>query len=156
MRFRYIELVRAGWGVVLVVAPRTVLSRIPGARVQPKSVAVSRILGVRHLVQACLSGVAPSPEILAAGVWVDLVHSMTAFGLAVTDHRYIRAAMVDSVVAAAWSAAGFYDLRTAKVPAGNHARLRNRLARSVFGFLPGGRRLMNQAHTVRAEQKVEL
>ncbi len=156
MRFRYIELIRAGWGVALVVAPRAALSRVPGARIRPKAVVVARILGVRHLIQACLSGFRPTPEILAAGVWVDFVHSVTALGLAITDHRYIRAAMADTVVAAVWSAAGLCDLHIGNVPSASHARLRDRLARSVFGVLPGGRLLMNKASKARAIQQTRL
>jgi hypothetical protein len=152
MGFRYIELVRAGWGAVLLMAPRTVLTHLPGVRIGPKAVAVTRILGVRHLIQAGLSGVRPSPEMLAAGVWVDLVHSMSALGLAFTDHRHLRAAVADSMVAAAWSAAGFCDLRKGKLPAAGQVSFRDRLARTVFSFLPGGRSLMNQASRTRAQQ----
>ncbi|MDT5147120.1 MAG: hypothetical protein QOC58_1765 [Mycobacterium sp.] len=52
-----------------------------------KSLVVTRILGARHLVQAAFSGINPNPEVLAAGIWVDTVHSMTAFGLAAVDRR---------------------------------------------------------------------
>lgn len=53
--------------------------------VDNKSVLIARILGVRQLAQAVLSGVRPSPEVLAMGVWVDGVHAMTALGLACVD-----------------------------------------------------------------------
>lgn len=151
MGFRYLELIRAGWGVALLAAPRAVLIGVPGARLSRKALVVTRVLGIRHLVQASLSGVHPTPEILAAGVWVDVVHSLTALGLGVTDHRYVRAAIADSVVAAIWSAAGLFDLHTGKVPTDGRARLRDRLARGVFTALPGGRLLMNQARNARAK-----
>lgn len=145
MGFRYIELIRAGWGVALVLAPRDVLSQVPGVQIGPKALVVGRILGIRHLVQACLSGLRPTPEILAGGVWVDFVHSMTALGLAVTDHRHVRAALADSMVAAIWCAAGFFDLYTGRCQTDSNVGIRDRLARSVFTRLPGGRILMNQA-----------
>jgi hypothetical protein len=150
MGFHYIELMRAGWGVALLLAPREVLSDVPGVPIGPKTLVVARILGIRHLVQACLSGARPTPEILAAGVWVDFVHSMTALGLAVTDHKHARAALADSVVAAVWCAAGFFDLQTGRFPTDRHVEIRDRLARSVFSRLPGGRILMNQALKARA------
>ncbi|EUA52984.1 hypothetical protein I550_4616 [Mycobacterium intracellulare 1956] len=87
MKFRAIELIRAGWGGVLLAAPTEVLSRIHGVRVDRKAIVVTRILGARHLVQAASSGVDPGPEELAAGVWVDTVHSATALGLALVDRR---------------------------------------------------------------------
>lgn len=150
MGLRRIELIRAGWGVVLLLAPREVLSQVPGVQIGPKALVVARILGVRHLVQACLSGVRPTPEVLAAGVWVDFVHSMTALGLGVTDHRHVRAALADSVVAAVWCATGFFDLQTGRCSADRPVGIRDRLARSVFTTLPGGRTLMHQALKARA------
>lgn len=146
MRFRYIELIRTGWGIALLVAPRTVLTQVPGVRVGRKALVVARILGARHLVQASLSGINPTPEILAAGVWVDTVHSLTALGLAVADHSRARAGVTDSVVAALWAGAGLHDLHTGKTPPPSHARRRDHLARTVFSVLPGGRFLMSRAH----------
>lgn len=149
MSFRYIELVRAGWGAALLLAPGTVLSRVHGVQVDRKSLVISRILGARHLVQASLSGPSPTPEILAAGVWVDTVHSMTAVGLAVADGSRVRVGVVDAVVAGLWAVLGAYDLRTGKVPPSDQARVRNRLARGVIGALPGGRLVMDQAQQAR-------
>jgi hypothetical protein len=150
MGFRHIELMRAGWGAALLLAPREVLSQVPGVQIGPKALVVARILGIRHLVQASFSGVRPTPEILAAGVWVDLVHSLTALGLAVTDHRHVRAALADSVVAAVWCAAGCFDLCTGRFPTDGDVGIRDRLSRSVLNRLPGGRILMKQALKARA------
>jgi hypothetical protein len=149
MRIRYIEVIRAGWGAALLIAPRTVLARVHGVQVDRKALVISRILGARHLVQASLSGPTPTPEILAAGIWVDSVHSLTALGLAVVDRSRARAGLVDAVVAALWAVFGAYDLRTGKVSATDRARLRNRLARGVIGALPGGRLVMDEARQAR-------
>lgn len=148
MRFRYIEFARAGWGTVLLIAPRTVLARA-GLRTDRNALVVTRILGARHLAQATLSGANPTPEILAAGVWVDGVHSLTALGLAVVDRSRARAGVADAVVAALWAGLAAYDLRTGKVSQDDHARVRNRLARTVVGALPGGRMVMGQAERAR-------
>lgn len=149
MNFRYLEFLRAGWGLTLLLAPRAVLARARAVRIDGRAVVVTRILGARQVVQASLSGTKPTPEILAAGVWVDAVHSLTALTLAVVDHRRVRVGVVDAVVAALWAALGAYDLRRGNVPPDDHARLRNRLARTVIGALPGGRLVMDQARKAR-------
>lgn len=150
MNFRGIELLRAGWGAVLLGAPAVVLSRIPGVHVDRKALVVTRILGARHLFQAFLSGIDPSPEVLAAGVWVDAVHSVTAVGLAVADRHRARGGLVDGVIAASWAGLGLRDLVTGKAST-TAVRGRDRLARTVVGALPGGQPLMDKASAVRAD-----
>jgi len=141
---RSIELARAGWGVALLAAPRQVMETVHRIEVDTKSVVIARILGARHLTQATLSGLRPSPEVLAMGVWVDGVHALTALGLAAVDRSRARAGLTDTVVAAIWAGAGYRDLaqRTATPPW--HQRRRDRLARSVLGVVPGGRFLLGQ------------
>jgi hypothetical protein len=150
MHFRRIELMRGSWGAALLIAPRLVLAQVHGVRVDRKAVVVARILGARQLLQAGLSGINPSPEMLAGGVWVDAVHSLTAFGLAVGDRRRARAGITDGVVAAVWALLGWRHLSTGKATQAA-ARGRDRFARAVLGVLPGGRRLRRQAARVRAE-----
>jgi hypothetical protein len=150
MKIRAIELVRAGWGAVLLAAPAEVLDHIHGVQVDRKALVVTRILGARHLAQALLSGVNPGPEVLAAGVWVDTVHSATALGLAAVDRRRARGGVTDAVVAASWAALGWRHLRAGNART-DGVRGRDRLARTVVGALPGGRGLMARARAVRAE-----
>lgn len=147
---RYLEVIRAGWGAALLAAPRAVLTGMRAVHVDRKALVVTRILGARQLVQAVLSGVNPTPEILAAGVWVDAVHSLTAFGLAVADRNRARVGVVDGLVAALWARFGLHNLHTGTAPPKAHARRRDRLARIVIGALPGGRGLMDQADKARA------
>ncbi|ORA09922.1 hypothetical protein [Mycobacterium arosiense] len=149
MKIRAIELVRAGWGAVLLVAPAEVLNHLHGVQVDRKALVVTRILGARHLAQSLLSGVNPGPEVLAAGVWVDAVHSATALGLAVIDRRRARGGVTDAVVAASWAALGWRHLRAGRART-DGVRGRDRLARAVVGALPGGRGLMARAQAVRA------
>ncbi len=149
MNVRRIELLRAGWGAVLLVAPGAVLHLVRAVRIDRKALVITRILGARQLFQALVSGIGPSPEMLAAGVWVDTVHSMTAFGLAVIDRRRVRVGVADGIVAALWAGLGLHHLYTGKAQ-NTAARGRDRLARAVVGALPGGRRLMNQADVLRA------
>lgn len=150
VRIRYLEFLRGGWGAALLTAPRAALIRVHAVHVDRKALVVTRILGARQLVQALLSGINPTPEILAAGIWVDAVHSVTAVGLAAADHRRVRVGVVDGLIAALWAALGLHHLHAGKSPPPAHARRRDRLARKVIGALPGGRGLMAQADSARA------
>lgn len=149
-RSRGIEMVRAGWGVALLIAPRLVMENVHHVQVDTKSVVVARILGARQLTQATLSGFRPSPEVLAMGVWVDAVHALTALGLAVVDRSRARAGLTDTTVAALWAGAGYHDLRSATATPPSFQRRRDQLARVVLGLAPGGRRLLRQ---VRADRR---
>lgn len=150
MGLRYLEFLRAGWGAALLAAPRTVLTAIRGVHIDRPAIVVTRILGARQLVQAVSSGVRPSPEILAAGVWVDAVHALTAFGLALADRRRARIGVADGLVAALWAGLGLHNLHTGQTPPPAHAHLRDQLARIVIGALPFGSRLMAVADRARA------
>ena len=143
-RSRKIELFRAGWGAALLVAPRHVMTNVHHVRVDRKSVVIARILGARQLTQAALSGVRPSPEVLAMGVWVDAVHAITALGLAVLDRPRARAGMTDTAVASLWAGAGYRDLTVAGSTPPTHQRRRDRLARIVLGIVPGGGPLLSR------------
>ncbi|CQD19374.1 hypothetical protein BN000_04510 [Mycobacterium europaeum] len=151
MKIRFIEVLRAGWGAVLLAAPSQVLDHIHGVEVDRKALVVTRILGARHLGQAVLSGINPGPEVLAAGVWVDAVHSATALGLAAVDRRRARGGVTDAAVAAAWAGLGWRHLRTGQART-DGVRGRDRLAATVVGALPGGAGLMARAQAVRARR----
>ena len=150
MKIRAIEVVRATWGVALLVAPRSVLTRVHHLTVDRRAVLIARILGARHLTQASLSGANPSPEVLATGVWVDTVHSLTAVGLAVVDRSRARAGLTDAVIAAVWAAFGWRDLHTGRVPRRSHEHRRDQLARIVLPRLPGGQPLAQEAERRRS------
>ena len=146
---RAIEVVRGAWGLVLMAWPRLVLRRIRVVTDDSRALAVTRTLGARHLVQAALSGIDPSPEVLAAGVWVDRVHAVTALVLATLDGRRSRGAVVDAGVAAVWAVIGRHDLSTGNSPSRDHDRHRDRLATLLLPHLPGGPSLLRAAHAAR-------
>jgi len=148
--FRQIELLRAAWGAALLVAPRRVMDNVHQVKVDTKSVVIARILGARQLTQAALSGLRPSPEVLAMGVWVDAVHALTALGLAGADRSRARAGLTDTAVAGLWAGAGYRDLlRSAPTPP-SHQRRRDRLARIVLRVAPGGTVLLKRVDADRA------
>ena len=138
------EVVRGLWGAVLLIDPDRVLGSVHGLRIDAKSRAVARILGGRHLVQALLSGYRPSAEVLAMGVWVDTVHSLTAAGLATLDRTRSQAGAVDAVVAASWAGIGLRDLQRGHPTPRRERTTRDRLALLVLRRAPGGQRLRNR------------
>ncbi|MBE7189140.1 MAG: hypothetical protein INR67_12710 [Jatrophihabitans endophyticus] len=142
---RAIEVGRGLWGAALLVAPRTVLENVHHLEVDHKSLVIARILGARHITQAALSGIRPSPEVLAMGVWVDVVHALSAVGLAAADRSRARAGLTDAAVASVWAGAGYRDLRGDGPTAPAHDRRRDALARFVLGIAPGGKALLTQS-----------
>ncbi len=140
---------RAAWGGALLLAPSATLGTVHGLDIDTKSMVIARILGGRQLTQAALSGIEPSPEVLAMGVWVDVAHAATAFGLAIADRSRARAGITDAVVALTWAGIGYRDLvnSTATPPA--HDRRRDQLAQAVLGLAPGGGALLRISRRVR-------
>ena len=146
---RSVELARASWGAALLLDPAAVLERVHHLRADRASLVVARILGARHVVQAALSGLRPSPAVLAVGVWVDGAHATTAIALACVDRARARAALTDAAVAAAWMAAGWRDLGRPASGDPAHDRMRDSLARALLPRLPGGRVLLARARQAR-------
>lgn len=147
---RAVEVSRGLWGLALLTRPEDVLRHVHRIRIDRRSIVVARILGARHLVQAVLSGVRPSPEVLAMGVWVDGAHAATAVGLAAVDRSRASAGLVDTVAATAWATAGLHDLRHAAATPPAHDRRRDAMARAVLGHVPGGRPLLAQIAAARS------
>ncbi|WP_253849415.1 hypothetical protein [Mycobacterium asiaticum] len=150
---RFIEIFRMIWGAMLLTAPRVVLRSIHRVEVDQKAVVIARILGARHLAQASLSGIRPSPEIIAAGIWVDSVHALTALGLAALDRRRARGALTDAFVAALWALSGAHDLASGGTPPPHRQRLRDRLAQLILPRLPGGRPLLDRAQRANGQSR---
>lgn len=141
MTVRRLEIVRGLWGATLLLAPQRVM-RAVGTRPDARSVMVARVLGGRQLAQAALSGLQPSPAVVAMGVWVDALHALTTVPLAALDRPRARLALGDGLVASTWSALGWADLggdhTTGEAPTG----WRDQSAVRVLQVAPGGRRLL--------------
>ncbi len=134
MSVRRLELVRGGWGLACMVAPDLVVSRLGDGRTDTRARWVCRVLGARQLTQATLSGLAPSAQVIAVGVWVDSVHSLTAAGLGLLDRSRWRPALVDAAVAASFAELGRRDVRDGRPPGGS---VQDRLAEALLPILPG-------------------
>ncbi|SDB92951.1 hypothetical protein GA0111570_10988 [Raineyella antarctica] len=104
---RTLEIVRAGYGLVLLVAPDAVEGRLlePGDR--PARIAL-RVLGARHLLQAVLTA-GDSHKARRVGGTVDVVHALSMLALLAEPDRGRRVAAAISAVAAL--ALGVAELR---------------------------------------------
>ena len=129
----------------MLAAPRQVLTHVHGVPADRTGVAVARVLGARHLAQAMLSGLSPSPEVLAAGVWVDLAHATSMAALPLVDRSRARSGAVDAAIATSFAALGWHDLGagTDRTAAPDHRR--DRVVQAVLGRLPGGPALLSRA-----------
>ena len=143
--WREIELTRGAVGVSLLLAPRAWLRAAYRTEPDHRAVLVARILGARHLTQAVLSGVDPSPEVLATGVWTDTAHAVTALGMALADRRRAAAGVLNAASALVWGAWGHHDLTHGPVPGPSHDRHRDAMARWTLSRLPGGAPLLRRA-----------
>ncbi len=101
---RRIELVRGGWGLACVVVPDALLTSVFRTEPSVRATRTIRVLGVRHLVQAVASGLAPTPAVLAVGIWVDALHAATAAAAAALDRRRRAAFGTDAVIAGTFAA----------------------------------------------------
>ncbi len=65
-----------------------------------------RVLGARQVLQAVVTGLAPTPSVLWLGAKIDATHAASMVGLAVFNRRYRRAALIDAAIAAAFTLVG--------------------------------------------------
>jgi hypothetical protein len=101
-----LQLARAGYGMALVLVPGPAL-RATGRLPTRRACRVAQVLGARHLVQATLTTIAPTPAVLAVGGQVDAVHTASMLVLAAVSRAGRRAALTDAMTEAAFAAAGF-------------------------------------------------
>jgi hypothetical protein len=98
---------RACYGGALLVAPGPVIRWCTGRPASPRTRAVARVLGARHLLQAAVTiGAGPSAESLGLGAAVDMVHATSMAGLALVDRRVRRATLTDALIEITFAAAG--------------------------------------------------
>jgi hypothetical protein len=98
--------VRVGYGVGLVVAPRSVLERITDAPVDERARSLAIVLGVRELLQALLLDRRPTRRRRLLGAAIDLAHAVSMVALAGIVPGRRRLALHNAVPAALLAAAG--------------------------------------------------
>ena len=106
-RVRATAVLRAGWGLTLLLVP----GRLVPSGAPPGVVPAARVLGARHLLQAAASGVAPTGPVAVLGTVVDTLHTGSLLVLAAAAPQWRRVALLDAVIesgltAAAWSVTG--------------------------------------------------
>ncbi|HEX9526153.1 MAG TPA: hypothetical protein VF951_01555 [Streptosporangiaceae bacterium] len=112
------SLVRGGYCAFLLCAPGAAV-RLCGARpASPRARTVTRLLGVRHLIQAAVTAAAPNALVLAIGAQVDLAHAASMLALATADRPLRHAGLADGLTAAMFAAVGGADARTRRRQAG--------------------------------------
>jgi hypothetical protein len=99
--------IRAGYGLSLVLAPGPVIRLATGRPPGRRTCWAARVLGTRHLVQTALTAAAPKPAVFAAGGQVDTLHATSMLLLAAVSQGGRRAALTDALTEAAFAAAGF-------------------------------------------------
>ena len=103
---RVLSPARAAIGAARLVFPVLSLPAINAARLGAGGRRVVRVLGVRQVAQAGLTGRTPTRAVLWLGAEVDAAHAASMVGLAVCSRRYRRAALGDAAVAGTLAAAG--------------------------------------------------
>jgi hypothetical protein len=135
-RGRVAAAVRAGWGGALLLVPGKIVG-IGGQLSAPRSaVAIARMLGLRQLLQAAVTAVAPTGRVAGLSAAVDALHAGTDVGFAAASPRWRRIAAADAVIATAFAAASWScrgDTPLILVQHGGQYRLRD-LARTRPGW----------------------
>lgn len=107
-RIRVAAVARAVWAGALLVAPERILIAAAGrVPVPAEAVAVARVLGVRHLLQAAAGALAGTSSVAGLGAAVDTVHTASCAGLAAVSPRWRRVALADAVVEGSLAATGW-------------------------------------------------
>ena len=101
-----ITAVRAGYGAALLWSPGPLIRAAVGHATGQGPRTTARVLGVRQLLQAAITGGDPGPQRLRLGAATDAAHAASMAALAVTDRRWRRAALIDALAAATFAAAG--------------------------------------------------
>jgi hypothetical protein len=101
-----LQLARAGYGMALVLAPGPAIRLATGRPPSRRACRVAQVLGARHLVQATLTTIAPTPAVLAVGGQIDAVHTASMLLLAAVSRAGRRAALTDAFTEAAFATAG--------------------------------------------------
>ncbi|MDQ6709654.1 MAG: hypothetical protein M3Z11_03755, partial [Candidatus Dormibacteraeota bacterium] len=78
----FLTAVRTLWGTVLLVVPEAILQDLPHERVDRPARVVARVLGLRHLTEAAVTGRRNSSTLIRAGAIVDAIHATTFAALA--------------------------------------------------------------------------
>jgi hypothetical protein len=117
-----VEIARTGWGTALLIAPGRVWARLGVPAPGPAMLAVTRVLGARHLAQAALRPVGRPHGTIAVGV--DALHAVSDVAFAAASPRHRPVVLVDAAVALGLALAGLGTRGTRRPSADRNRRLR--------------------------------
>ncbi len=138
-------LVRGGYGAVLLCAPGTAVRLSGAGPASSRTLAVTRVLGARHLIQAAVTAAAPNAAVLTVGAQVDCAHAASMLAVAAASRPLRRAGLGDGLIATVLAVAGLAVAGTAAVTRGRGYRTDSAAARRhghCVALLPGGRPLL--------------
>jgi hypothetical protein len=98
--------IRGAWGMLLVTAPAEVAGVLHLHRSRQVR-SVLRLLGLRHLVQAAITGATSSRKVTWASVVVDASHGLSALAYGASAPHRRRAGLSLAAVATAFAVTGF-------------------------------------------------
>lgn len=99
--------VRGVWGLAELASPGAVFGRLSGLPLESQEVPVVRVLGARQVTQAVVSAVYPTTTVVALGVGVDGLHSLSMVGAGLAFPQYRRHALISAALAAGFGLAGW-------------------------------------------------
>ena len=95
---------RVAYGVVLVLTPRLLTGALMHREIDARAIALARVLGLRHLLEAAIVGRRAGPRWTLVGAAVDATHSATMICFAVARPRWRPLAIASACTASAIAA----------------------------------------------------
>ena len=128
---------RSGLGAAQALYPGLASRLLAMGPLDRRSRAVIRVLGIRQLCQALLTGTQPSAAVLALGAEADAAHAASMVALALCSRRWRRAALADAMIASLFALAGAAMARCGERPAAQTRwfALRDRWAQRLAAWL---------------------
>ena len=108
---------RAGLGAAQALFPGLASRLLVIQPLDRGSRGVIRVLGIRQVGQALVTGTQPSAAVLLLGAEVDAAHAASMVALALCSRRWRRAAVVDAMIASLFALAGVAAARSGGRPA---------------------------------------
>ncbi|MDS0298753.1 hypothetical protein NDI76_08355 [Halogeometricum sp. S1BR25-6] len=107
---RRAALIRAAYGLLLLLAPDSLVDSVAGVETGRAFSVLRRILGIRHLLQAFLLRESECPLATGAGAGTDLIHAASLLPFVALDGSKRRVYVADFLVEVAFAAV---DVRSA-------------------------------------------
>jgi hypothetical protein len=108
---------RAGLGAAQALFPGLASRLLVIQPLDRYSRGVIRVLGIRQVGQALVTGTQPSAAVLLLGAEVDAAHAASMIALALRSRRWRRAALADAMIASLFALAGAAAARSSGRPA---------------------------------------